>query len=591
MVYDRVGSANPNPTWRDYTFNEGDFIKPVGEGRYRMERIPVENDVEFLFLEGIYFTWKACGDDAWMARMLEPAQKAIQYATSDVYRWSETFKLLKRGYTIDTWDFMHHNDTKLTKGNNCVDLDKTTFGVMHGDNTGMAVGCEYLAEMLTHLGRSDEAAIYQDLADTIRQRLYDVAWNGRFFTHHVSEDPSFERDFGGTNPNEQVSLSNAYNLNRNIDHDKCVEIIKTYQRIREEMPASSPGEFYQIYPPFEKGFGNENGKWHYMNGGVGTIVAGELAHGAFEHGFEAYGFDILKRVKGWGDKYNDFIPVALRGCAPEDPARTFECLDISQVCNVDTYGAGDPVNGVKGWTDEGDNDFHMIPTGHQEFLDIPFDIVDPAQNARKAVIGLAYNQAGYANEQAIQVQQKARSLYFLHTCAGGGLIGHIEVTYADGSNLKQYVNTGRELNNWFLPAKDWFSGQKWEPIARLAWEGPNKVFDNLGVYAYGWNNPHPDKEMAEINFVKEATNGKWFIFGITASDQPVLFPSCDVSFGIPDCWGASAVVYAVMEGVAGVKDTGCAMDKVQIAPRWAATDSTRAQVTVKLPSKPRVCAL
>ena len=144
MVYDRVGSANPNPTWRDYTFREGDFIKPVGEGRYRMERIPVENDVEFLFLEGIYCTWKASGDDAWMASMLEAAKKAIAYATSDAYRWSEKFKLLKRGYTIDTWDFMHHDDTKLTKGNNCVDLEKTTFGVMHGDNTGLAVGCEYL---------------------------------------------------------------------------------------------------------------------------------------------------------------------------------------------------------------------------------------------------------------------------------------------------------------------------------------------------------------------------------------------------------------------------------------------------------------
>lgn len=584
MIFDRCASAHPNPTWRDYTFREGDFIKAVGDGRYRMERIPVENDVEFLFLEGLYYTWKACGDDAWMASMLDHAIKAVDYATSDSYRWSEQFQLLKRGYTIDTWDFMHADDTKLTRGNNCVDLEQTTFGVMHGDNTGMAVGCEYLAEMLRHAGRSDEAGRFESLAAELRRRLYDIAWNGDFFTHHISEDPSFQRDFGGTDPETQVSLSNAYGLNRNIDHDKCVAIIKTYQRIREEMPESSPGEFYQIYPPFENGFGRENGKWHYMNGGVGTIVAGELAHGAFEHGFESYGFDILKRVQGWGDKYNNFIPVALRGCAPEHPPRTFKCIDLKSLANVDTHGAGDPANGIKGWTDEGDNDLHNLPHGRQKLLDIPFELIDPAGNGRKAVIGLAYRQEGYADAVSIPVDQEAQSLYILHTCTGGGLIGHMQVQYDDGSELMHYVNSSREVNSWFLPPHDWFSGPKWEPLARLAWQGPNDVFDNLGVYAWGWNNPHPEKRISAINFVKEATPAKWFICGITASDQKVLFPSSDVSFGIPDCWGAGAVVYAVMEGIAGVKDTGVAMHTVTVAPRWVVSDSRSAEVTVQLPA-------
>ncbi|NRA37717.1 MAG: hypothetical protein HRU15_06230, partial [Planctomycetes bacterium] len=530
MIYDRIGTANPNPTWRDFTFAEGDFIKSVGNGRYRMERIPVENDVEFLFLEGVYYTWKACGDDKWMAGILDAAIKAVAYATSDPYRWSEKFQLLKRGYTIDTWDFMHHDDTELTNGNNCVDLEKTVFGVMHGDNTGFAVGCEYLSEMLSQVGREKEAKGFAQLATDIRQRLYATAWNGEFFTHHVSEDVNFERDFGGTDPACQVSLSNAYNLNRNIDHDKCVSVIKTYQRIRQEMPESSPGEFYQIYPPFENGYGNENGKWHYMNGGVGTIVAGELSHGAFEHGYESYGYDILKRVKGWGDQYNSFIPVALRGCAPDNPIAHFSQLDLRSYCNVDTYGAGDPKNGIKGWTDEGENDFHMIPIGSQEFLDIPFAIIDPSENDRKAVIGLAYREDGYVESVEIPVDKNAQSLYILHTCAGGGLVGHMHVVYEDGSDHTQYVNTGAEINGWFLPAHEWHSGNKWEPLACLAWQGANKVFDSLGVYAWGWNNPHPDKTIQSVRFVKAATAAKWFIFSITASDQRALFPSSDVSF-------------------------------------------------------------
>jgi hypothetical protein len=39
-----------------------------------------------------------------------------------------------------------------------------------------------------------------------------------------------------------------------------------------------------------------------------------------------------------------------------------------------------------------------------------------------------------------------------------------------------------------------------------------------------------------------------------------------------------------MEGAAGVKDTGRGMDRVQIAPRWAAGSCGSADVTVKIPA-------
>ncbi len=35
----------------------------------------------------------------------------------------------------------------------------------------------------------------------------------------------------------------------------------------------------------------------FVNGGVNTIVAGELAKAAFQHGFEEYGVDILRRLR------------------------------------------------------------------------------------------------------------------------------------------------------------------------------------------------------------------------------------------------------------------------------------------------------
>jgi hypothetical protein len=101
-------------TWRDWEFDYGDFIRKIpGNPKRRWQRIPVENDVEFLFLEGLYYTWKACGDDEWMKGLLDNAIRAVRYATTDTdYRWSEKFQLLKRGYTIDTWDFQSEDDAR-----------------------------------------------------------------------------------------------------------------------------------------------------------------------------------------------------------------------------------------------------------------------------------------------------------------------------------------------------------------------------------------------------------------------------------------------------------------------------------------------
>src|SRR5208282_3705555 len=113
------------------------------------------------------------------------------------------------------------------------------------------------------------------LADTLQNRLDRLAWNGEFYVHWIAENPDYKPDVG-VDMASQVSLSNAYSLNRGISHDKCAAILRTYQRIRREMPERSPGEFYGIYPPFQRGFTqNMPGKvWEYVNGGVIACVAG-----------------------------------------------------------------------------------------------------------------------------------------------------------------------------------------------------------------------------------------------------------------------------------------------------------------------------
>jgi hypothetical protein len=74
------------------------------------------------------------------------------------------------------------------------------------------------------------------------------------------------------------------------------------------------------------------------------------------------------------------------------------------------------------------------------------------------------------------------------------------------------------------------------------------------------------------------------IAGVSLSDRETYFPQSPISFGIPNGWGAAAVVYALVEGLAGVVDKGVAYDRAQLAPRWPASGVDAADVTITYPS-------
>jgi len=570
MIWDNIHHIGPHPDHHDQVFAYGRFTAPVDDGSWRFLRVPVENDVEYLFLEGLYYTWKATGDTAWMAGLLDKAARAIAYTMTDPLRWSTKFGLLKRGHTIDTWDYQADDDIAIS-GHMMVINEKTRFNIMHGDNTGFLAGCRYMAEMLRAAGRAKEAPKYEKIAAQVQERLDKVAWTGRFFRHQVPEDPSVKRDYG-VDPSTQVSLSNTYDLNRGITHEQCVAIIREYQRIRAEMPTSSPGEFYMLYPPFERGYSNP--KWEYMNGGVSTICAGELAHGAFEHGFERYGADILERVAGWGRKHGGHLHCCLKGALPEKPRRQFFPVDTSSVANNDFSGDGAP--GVPAWIREPGNNLSELPVGRQVFREIPFEIIDPARNGRRGCLCVSPNE-GDAASATVAVDRAAHSVYLLHTLSSrGGVAGWFTLEYADGSQATEYVVAGEQAGHWFTPGD--------ARRAKVAWRGPNKLWKNAGVHLYGYNNPHPEKKVRAISFTASQSGSRWFILGVTLSDKPVWFDPGDVSYGIPDNWGAAAIEYALIEGLAGMKDTGVGFDRALLAPRWSAAGVNTVTSAVTYPA-------
>jgi hypothetical protein len=556
-------------------------------------KVNVENMSEFHSLEGLYFIWKATGDDEWMKGKLDNAIKIINYLTSDPYRWSEKFQLTKRVYTIDIWDFLPDEEANRFGYNIMYSHpEKSRYGILYADNIGLAVGCDYVSEMLNYAGRGEEAARIKETGNGIRERTDALCWNGNFYTHWIPEDPTFKYDFGNTDLSAQITLSNAYALNKGISHEKCVSIIRSYQAIRKEMPESSPGEWYLCYPPYEKGWHID--KWEYMNGGVSPIVAGELAHGAFENGFENYAVDILRRVHKLAEKSGDYLYCIYRGAMPDIPERNFTVVNLKTAANADFSGKG--AEHVPGWIGKGEDDISNMPTGYQIFSDIPFDIIDPQSNGRKACIGLSSDE-DYISQTSIPVSNtKAASVYLLHVMydpaftishspqpEGKYYAGSIVLHYKDNSywtnpitnDKTGYFHYPRDRNKYEWPTFNTM------PLYKVAWSGENKVTNDIGIYVYGFDNPYPDKEISSIELVGANTPVKWMIAGITLSDSPLFFMPSEVSFGAPDAWSSAAVTYALVEGLAGIKDAGVAYNKALIAPRWPAANVNNASVIIK----------
>jgi len=252
-------------------------------------RVPNEADVEFRFVKATFQVWQATGDDVWMKKMLLVMERALEYIMTDPWRWDKQTGLVKRSYTIDTWDFDY------TAGRhewlNFQITDHTFWGIMHGDNSGYYEAFLLMSLMHAHARNEKRARYWKTFAIRFRARANKVCFSGKFYKHHV---PLVPVKIDGVNESEQLSLSNPMDINRGLaTHEMAVSIIKEYQARAAKGKAFA--EWFSIDPPFPAGiFGDEKIiEGTYCNGGIMPLVGGELAKAAFEHGFERYGVDTL----------------------------------------------------------------------------------------------------------------------------------------------------------------------------------------------------------------------------------------------------------------------------------------------------------
>jgi hypothetical protein len=120
---------------------------------------------------------------------------------------------------------------------------------------------------------------------------------------------------------------------------------------------------------------------------------------------------------------------------------------------------------------------------------------------------------------------------------------------------------------------------------QVAWRGSSGLIDNVGVWIASFVPRKSGNAIASLELESMETGSKWFVIGVTLSSAaPFLPPKSDISTGMPNNWGAGCVTAALLEGLAGIEDTGAGFRAARVSPRWLAAGVSQAQVSVRYPS-------
>jgi len=267
--------------WR---FVNEDCYVMYPEDNLSLVRLELEADIEYLVVEGAVYLYKTTGDDEWLKKVLPKLEKGIEYMMSDEKRFDREHGLVKRPFTIDTWDFTSCPDAQ---DNRRIDPD-TPMSVMHGDNSGIYQAMHQLAWFNRRLGNAEKAEAWEARAQELKENIFHHLWNGKFFIHqlHLNHNGLDELE------RERLSLSNTYDINRGLtDTEQSRSIIEEYMARREQTGCFA--EWFSIDPPYKRFHLYDAGR--YVNGAISPFTAGELAKAALNNGYEEYGWDIIQR--------------------------------------------------------------------------------------------------------------------------------------------------------------------------------------------------------------------------------------------------------------------------------------------------------
>ncbi len=424
----------------DYFTTQPEKLPCERENWTKYVRVPVEADVEYRFIKAAFLAWQATGDDPWIQGLIPHMEKALDYVFTHPWRWDEQHQLVKRPYTIDSWDFAYsagHHDWLQFQ----ID-DNTFWGILHGDNSGYYEACRQLALIYWFFGQGDRAAYWESFAERLKTRLNEVCWNGTFYTHFVKLNPV---TIDGVDEASQLSFSNAMNINRGVvPQERAISILKEYQSRREQ--TDSFAEWFSMDPPFPDGvFGDEKiigGA--YCNGGIMPLVGGELARAYLTSGMETAGVQTLKQYYSLISEKNEthlwYFPSG-------EPA-TRETSTSPDAQPTDGWGSTAMiyglVEGLAGIRDEGRlfDRIHLAP--RWRFADVSEAEVNSGYAASGESVGYAFQE----NDSGIdlEVEAKATAATFHIPIPAKAKIARVSADGKDLSFQESTVESSRYLD-------------------------------------------------------------------------------------------------------------------------------------------------
>jgi hypothetical protein len=152
--------------------------------------------------------------------------------------------------------------------------------------------------------------------------------------------------------------------------------------------------------------------------------------------------------------------------------------------------------------------------------------------------------------------------------------GTITFHYNDSTSKTVYIFKEKMLSNWWFPKME-------NDQAGVAWNGPNANSARVGTWWAAIDNPQPDKKISRLSLHAAENECNYIVFAITLADRPHYVKPPPESFGGPDNWAAATGMEALIEGLAGIKDSGTAYSLPVISPRWVSAGVDSVHVTAR----------
>lgn len=200
-----------------------------------------------------------------------------------------------------------------------------------------------------------------------------------------------------------------------------------------------------------------------------------------------------------------FIFILQAMAAPVPKGTTFTVIPIQDKAN---QALDEPMgSGYEGC------DLKNLPQGEQKFNDVKFEIGKKLLQVRSK-----YTPKNPDKIEGVPIKLKCDKIHILQGCTFGGgnvdannpkyckdgtEIGEYVVHYDDNTTEKIAIVYGKHVRDWCYSADD--KSEEKESDLKIAWKGENDWFtkynNKVRIYQSTWDNPHPEKGIATIDFV------------------------------------------------------------------------------------------